>query len=129
MVSRKVKRTEEEQKILDHIIACMNYKELDQKELCDYLGVNQQMFTNWKNGQSNSYMKRLSKIAEFLDIPMDELINEPIIPGNTVYEKKLLKYFSMCDGEGKLRIIQLAMNEFDRTQKEKKENQEPAVVG
>ena len=63
MVSRKVKRTEEEQKILDHIIACMNYKELDQKELCDYLGVNQQMFTNWKNGQSNSYMKRLSKSA------------------------------------------------------------------
>ena len=53
----------------------------------------------------------------------------PMIPENTVYEKKLLKYFSMCDGEGKLRIIQLAMNEFDRTQKEKKENQEPAVVG
>ena len=42
------KRSNEEQAVLDNIIACMNYKEIDQKELCDYLGVNPQMFTNWK---------------------------------------------------------------------------------
>lgn len=122
-------RTVEEQTILDNIIACMNSKNFDQKDLCEYLGVNPQMFTNWKNGHSNSYMRRLPKIAEFFDITIDDLMGKTIISEGSLYEDKLLRYFSLCDAEGKLRVIQCAMNEFDRTQKEKTEIEEPIAVG
>ena len=43
--------------------------------------------------------------------------------------ERLLRYFSFCDAEGKLRIIQCAMNEFDRTAKEKTDPSEEPVVG
>lgn len=122
-------RTVEEQTILDNIIACMNCKNFDQKDLCEYLSVNPQMFTNWKNGHSNSYMRRLPKIAEFFDITVDDLMGKTIISEGSLYEDKLLRYFSLCDAEGKLRVIQCAMNEFDRTQKEKTEVEEPIAVG
>lgn len=122
-------RTVEEQTILDNIIACMNCKNFDQKDLCEYLCVNPQMFTNWKNGHSNSYMRRLPKIAEFFDITVDDLMGKTVISEGSLYEDKLLRYFSLCDAEGKLRVIQCAMNEFDRTQKEKTEVEEPVAVG
>ncbi len=122
------KRSNEEQAVLDNIIACMNYKEIDQKELCDYLGVNPQMFTNWKNKSSNSYMKRLGKIAEFLDITVDHLLGKVNISQASELEEKLLRFFSFCDTEGKLRIIQCAMNEFDRTTKEKTDSTEETAV-
>lgn len=86
------KRSNEEQAVLDNIIACMNYKEIDQKELCDYLGVNPQMFTNWKNKSSNSYMKRLGKIAEFLDITVDHLLGKVNISQASELEEKLLRF-------------------------------------
>lgn len=122
-------RTVEEQSILDSIIACMSYKNLDQKDLCEYLGVNPQMFTNWKNGHSNSYMRRLPKIAEYLDVNVNDLMGKTALPEISIYEEKLLQYFSMCDADGKIRIIQFAMNEFDRTQKEKNPDAETVVIG
>lgn len=122
-------RTVEEQAILDSIIACMSYKNLDQKDLCEYLGVNPQMFTNWKNGHSNSYMRRLPKIAEYLDVNVNDLMGKTVLPEISIYEEKLLQYFSMCDADGKIRIIQFAMNEFDRTQKEKNPDVETVVIG
>lgn len=122
-------RTVEEQAILDSIIACMSYKNLDQKDLCEYLGVNPQMFTNWKNGHSNSYMRRLPKIAEYLDVSVNDLMGKTALPEISIYEEKLLQYFSMCDADGKIRIIQFAMNEFDRTQKEKNPDAETVVIG
>lgn len=73
-------RSVKEQAILDNIIACMEYKKLTQKDLCEYLNVNQQMFTNWKNGYSNSYLKRVHKIAEFLDVSVDHLMGKVVIP-------------------------------------------------
>ena len=122
-------RTVEEQSILNNIVACMKCKNFDQKDLCEYLRVNPQMFTNWKNGHSNSYMRRLPKIAEFFDISVDDLMGKTVISERSIYEEKLLLYFSMCDADGKLRVIQCAMNEFDRTQKEKTEIEEPSAVG
>lgn len=117
-------RTIEEQAILDNIIACMAYKKLDQKDLCDYLNVSQQMFTNWKNKSSDSYLKRLPKIAMFLDITVNDLMGKTVISEASMLEERLLQYFTLCDVDGQLRIIQFAMNEFDRTQKEKTESEE-----
>lgn len=36
--TKKVERTLEQQAILDNIIACLKYKKIDQKDLCEYLG-------------------------------------------------------------------------------------------
>lgn len=123
-----VDRTQQEQNILDNIIACMNHKKISQKELCGYLGINPQAFTNWKNQNTNSYLKYLTKIAEYFDITVEHLMSRVVISEESLYEDKLLRYFSLCDAEGKLRVIQCAMNEFDRSQKEKTEVEEPITV-
>ena len=98
---KTVNRTPEEQAILDNIVACLNYKKIEQKDLCEYLGFSSQMFTNWKNKSSNSYLKRLTKIAEFLDISVDHLLGKVSISGASELEERLLRYFSFCDAEGK----------------------------
>ena len=46
-----------------------------QKELTDYLGISQNAFTDWKSGRINSYTKHLSKIAEFLSVSVDYLLD------------------------------------------------------
>ena len=112
---KKVNRTPEEQAILDNIVACLEYKEIEQKDLCEYLNVSSQMFTNWKNKSSNSYLKRL--------------LGKVSVSKASELEERLLRYFSFCDAEGKLRIIQCAMNEFDRTAKEKTDSSEEPAVG
>ena len=47
-----------------------------QKELCDYLGIKKNAFTNWKNGSNTSYIKHLPKIAEFFDVSTDYLLGK-----------------------------------------------------
>ena len=126
---KKVNRTPEEQAILDNIVACLEYKEIEQKDLCEYLNVSSQMFTNWKNKSSNSYLKRLTKIAEFLDISVDHLLGKVSVSEASELEERLLRYFSFCDAEGKLRISQCAMNEFDRTAKEKTDSTGESAIG
>jgi len=41
----------------------------------------------------------------------------------------LLFFFENCDAPGQLRIIQLAMNEYDRTQKEKTNPTKDSAIG
>lgn len=132
-------RTVEEQEILDNIIACMTHKNLDQKDLCEYLSVSQQMFTNWKNGSSNSYLKRLPKIAEYLDIPVSYLLGKPnttvpksekvqrVLPCDN-REEVLLVAFRRADEKGKAKITQIAMNEAERSEAERKKAQAGSAV-
>ena len=47
-----------------------------QKELCEYLGVKKQAFTDWKNGKSTSYLKYLPQIAEFFGVSVDYLLGK-----------------------------------------------------
>lgn len=46
-----------------------------QKQLCEYLGLRKQTFSEWNAGRSNSYQKYLPEIAKFFNITVDELIN------------------------------------------------------
>lgn len=49
-----------------------------QKDLCDFLGLQQTAFSDWKSRRSKSYMKYLPKIAEFLSVTVNDLIgSEP----------------------------------------------------
>lgn len=46
------------------------------KQLCDRIGISGNNFTAWKSGQSESYMKYLPQIAEFLDVSVDYLLGK-----------------------------------------------------
>lgn len=61
--------------ILDNIIFSLKSQGKTQKDLTDYLGVTQNVFTNWKNGRNQSWRKYLPQIAEFLGLTVDELIS------------------------------------------------------
>ena len=60
--------------ILDKISYLLKEKKKKQKELTDYIGISKNNFTDWKSGRSNSYMKYLPQIAEFLDVSLDYLV-------------------------------------------------------
>lgn len=62
--------------ILNKIITLLKEQGKSQKELCEYLGIKQQAFTNWKGGNNTSYMKHLPQIAKFLDVSVDYLLEE-----------------------------------------------------
>ena len=61
---------------LDKISKLLKEKNLKQKELTDYLGISKNAFTDWKSGRINSYMKHLTKIAEFLGCTVDYLLSD-----------------------------------------------------
>ena len=59
---------------LHKIIELLDNKGLKQPDLTDFLGLSKNAFTNWKNGNNNSYMKHLPKIADFLGVSVDYLV-------------------------------------------------------
>ena len=60
--------------ILNRIISLLEIQHKTQKDLTDYLGVQNTTFTKWKAGDNTSYMKYLPKIATFLSVSADYLI-------------------------------------------------------
>lgn len=50
-----------------------------QKQLCEHLGLSKQTFTEWNAGRTNSYMKYLPEIADYLNVTVDTLINGDIL--------------------------------------------------
>lgn len=51
-----------------------------QSDLCKHLGLNKQAFTDWNAGRTNSYVKYLPQIAEFLEVPVNSLYGELEFP-------------------------------------------------
>ncbi len=47
-----------------------------QKDLCAYLGINPQAFTEWNRGKNTSYKKYLPQIAEFFGCSVDYLLGK-----------------------------------------------------
>ena len=60
--------------VLEKISALLKEKGKRQRHLCEYLGLNPQAFTNWKNGSNDSYMKYLPEIAEYFGVTIDYLL-------------------------------------------------------
>lgn len=46
-----------------------------QRELAEYLGINESAISNWKNGKFKSYNKRLEEIATFFNVPVSEVVD------------------------------------------------------
>lgn len=70
--------------ILTKISFLLKENGLKQKDLCDYLNISGNNFTDWKSGKSSSYKKYLPEIAEYLGVSVDYLI------GNTDTKEKPL---------------------------------------
>ena len=65
--------------IMGRILGLLNKQGLSQRELADYLGVHQQVTTDWKNGKSKSYTKYISQIADYLGVSADYLLGTETI--------------------------------------------------
>lgn len=66
--------------VLNRIIGLLKSKNKNQNELCQYIGISAQVFTDWKGGRNSSYKKHLQKIAEYLDVSVDYLLGTTDIP-------------------------------------------------
>lgn len=61
---------------LDTIRALLKSERKTQQELCQYLGVSKQAFTEWNGGRNTSYKKYLPQIAEFFGVSVDYLLGK-----------------------------------------------------
>lgn len=59
---------------VENIFRLLEEKGKTQRELAEYLGVNESAISNWKNGKFKSYNRRLNEIAAFFDVPLPEVI-------------------------------------------------------
>ena len=61
---------------LDIIKSLLKSEKKTQQELCQYLGVSKQAFTEWNGGRNTSYKKYLPQIAEFFGVSVDYLLGK-----------------------------------------------------
>lgn len=62
--------------ILDKISKLLKEQHKTQKQLCEYIGISNNVYTDWKAGRNASYMKYLPKIADFLNVSVDYLLGK-----------------------------------------------------
>ena len=66
---------------LDKISELLFKQQKTQKDLADHLGLNKNVFTEWKKGKSKSYERRyLYQIADFLGVSADYLLGKSDSP-------------------------------------------------
>ncbi len=89
--------------ILNNIIELLSRRGKTQKNLCDYLGISNNVFTDWKAGRNSSYKKYLPEIANFLGVSIDFLLNKESPKEEP--ERKILGAGGMTE-EGKTAVIE-----------------------
>jgi transcriptional regulator with XRE-family HTH domain len=65
---------------LTRILGTMKEQRVSQQEICQYLNLTKQTFSEWKAGRSESYLKYLPQIAEYLDVSVDYLLGKTPSP-------------------------------------------------
>lgn len=60
-----------------------------QKDLTDFLGITKNAFTNWKNGDNTSYLKKLPEISDFFNVSVDYLLGKTNIPNSSELDEQL----------------------------------------
>ena len=71
--------------VLYNILRLLEERNIQQKELSDYLGLSKNTITGWKNGNNTSYRKYLPKIAEFFGISVDSLLGNDATNNDFTY--------------------------------------------
>ena len=62
-------------KVIKRIVDLLEENNTQDKELCDYIGVAQSTFVNWKNRGTDPKPKYLSAIAKFFNVSTDYLLD------------------------------------------------------
>lgn len=70
---------------IDKIIELLKAQNLTQKDLTDYLGIDKNIFSQWKKGTTQSYRRYIEQIAEFLGVSVGELIGSENTKNDPVY--------------------------------------------
>ena len=60
----------------DTLMLILKEQKKTQLELCQYIGVSKQAFTEWNGGRNTSYKKYLPQIAEFFNVSVDYLLGK-----------------------------------------------------
>lgn len=83
--------------VLNIISALLKNKKLTQKSLCEYIGLKDKIFSEWKAGNNTSYMKKLPQIAEFFGVSVDYLLGKEKSPVVTGLKEKHLRLITAYD--------------------------------
>ena len=76
--------------IISRIVDELNQNNKSQKDLADFIGVTQNVITDWKSGRIKSYTKYIHGIAEFLGVSVEYLRGET--------DKKEKSSATKCEG-------------------------------
>ena len=74
-----------------------------QKELAEYINIPSNSMTEWKAGRSKSYQKHLPKIAEFLGVSADYLIDNEK-PSDKV-DRELTEYLEVLKNRPEMKML------------------------
>lgn len=91
---------------IDKILKLLKEQNKKQKDLTDFLGITKNAFTDWKSGRIKSYQKHLPRIAEFLNVSVDYLLEKEEFNNSTPLsfnkeETELIKKYRKLDDIGK----------------------------
>lgn len=98
---------------IDYLLKCQGIKQV---ELCNYLGISKNRYTDWKAGRISSYVKYLPKIADFLGVTIDYLADEDQVYDEIgEHTRRIANLLKRENGELKLKILYmtLGMSEED----------------
>lgn len=96
--------SELDKQIFESIDKLLHEKKCKQIELTDYLNLNKNAYSYWKNGKSNSYMSYLVEIARFFNISIDVLVYGKIY-GFTENETEMILLFRQLTEGEQIRLI------------------------
>ena len=94
------------------------------KELRDFIGVSSSTMTGWKKDGIFPKVEYLIQISVFFDVSLEYLVGrtstkKPITKLDE-REEVMLSAFRLADEKGRARITQVALNEADRSEEERK---------
>ena len=104
----------------------MDEHEMSDRDLVRVCELSKNTVTNWRKGMKPQ-TAMVDKLAAYFNVPRDYLLGLDDLKKDMLaaldtpqdsFVKRLLHYYDRCDNDGKLRIIQVAMNEYDRTRGE-----------
>lgn len=108
---------------MERLQGLMDERNINDRELKEACQISQNSITNWRKGMKPQ-AAMVDKLAAYFDVSRDYLLGIDDIKKDILsildspqesFIKRLLYYYDQCDNDGKLRIIQVAMNEYDRS--------------
>ncbi len=100
----------------DKIDTLLKEKKIKQVELCNYLGVSKNRYTDWKSGRIKSFVKYLPKIAEYLGVTVEYLTGESEVFDEVLEQLRATEnMLKQENGELKLKIYFMEIGMGEKT--------------